>query len=64
MKVRRTSSTAKTDEPKETAVETKASSPEKKTTPVDENKKEVPKPPVAPVGGLMGLVAYGSDDDD
>lgn len=31
---------------------------------VVEHKKEVPKPPVAPAGGLLGLVAYGSDDDD
>lgn len=29
-----------------------------------QDKKEAPKPPVVPAAGLLGLVAYGSDDDD
>lgn len=35
----------------------------KKSNPV-ELKKEVPKPPMTSAAGLLGLVAYGSDDDD
>lgn len=65
VKIRRTSSTPKTGEKREEKIATavKVQSPEKKVAPVEEKKKEQPKPPIPPAGGLMGLVAYGSDDD-
>lgn len=63
VKVRRLSSANKGDEKKATIAEAKLPSPVKKEVPIL-GKKEVVEPPVSPAGGLLGLVAYGSDDDD
>lgn len=73
VKVRRTSAMAKGEaekvvvdveapqRKKEVEVEVKVQDKKDKDK---KDKKEVPKAPVVPAAGLLGLVAYGSDDDD
>lgn len=62
VKVRKTGAVIKVEEKTEKVFKDVETLPEKKTVPV-EHEKEVLKPVVAPAAGLLGLVAYGSDDD-
>lgn len=63
VKVRKTGATMKGEKTEKLVKDVEAPLEKKKSDPA-EHEKEVPKPPVESAAGLLGLVAYGSDDDD
>lgn len=63
VKVRKTGAAMKGEEKTEKLVKDVEAPLEKKKSDPVELKKEVPKSPMTSASGLLGLVAYGSDDD-